>query len=107
MLISLISSAQTCIILWSYLDENGVAEAQSGLQILAEGVVEEAGLGDLALPVHVHDELGGLARRVDDQRVAVEALQHDRVLDGKTVVGQLINCPTLGLGLGLGLRVEG
>ena len=43
------------------------------------------GLGDLSVPVLVHDELGGLTRWVDDQGVAVEALDHDGVLSAKVI----------------------
>ncbi len=76
------------VVVLDVLDEDGVAEAQRRLQVLAERVVEEGGLGYLAVFVRVHDELGGLARRVDHQRVAVEPLQHDRVLDAQVVGGQ-------------------
>ena len=44
-------------------------------------------LGDLAVLVLVHDEVCGLTRRVDDERVAVEPLQHDGVLDTQVVRG--------------------
>ena len=43
------------------------------------------GFGDLAVAVLVEDELCGLAGGVDDEWVAVEALDHDGVLGAKVV----------------------
>ena len=51
------------------------------------------GLGDLAVAVLVHDEGGGLAGGVDDERVAVEALQHDGVLHTQVVCRQTVRLP--------------
>ena len=45
------------------LDEQGVAEPQGRLQVLAEGVVEEGGLGDLPVFVLVQDELRSLKKK--------------------------------------------
>ena len=53
----------------THLDQEGVAEPQRALQVLPEGVVQEAGPRDLPVLVLVHDELCGLPRGVDDQRV--------------------------------------
>lgn len=43
------------------LDQKGVAEPQRTLQVLPEGVVQEAGPCDLAVLVLIHDELCGLS----------------------------------------------
>lgn len=51
----------------SDLHKQRVSKTQGALQILPEGVIQEAGPGDLAVLVLVHDELCGLAGRVDDQ----------------------------------------
>ena len=51
------------------------------------------GLGDLAVSVLIHDELGGLTTRVDDEGVAVEALDHDGVLDAQVVRRKLVRLP--------------
>lgn len=51
------------------LDQQRVPEPQGALQVLPEGVIQEAGPRDLAVLVLVHDELRGLPRGVDDQRV--------------------------------------
>ena len=42
---------------------------ECGLKVLAEGVVEEGRLGDLAVLVLVQDKLCGLPARVNDQRI--------------------------------------
>lgn len=52
-----------------YLHKQRVSESQGTLKVLSEGVIQEAGPGDLAVLVLVHDELCGLARWVDDQRI--------------------------------------
>ena len=57
------------VVVLDVLHEQRVAEAQRRLEVLAERVVEEARLGDLAVGVLLQDELGRLPRRVDDQRV--------------------------------------
>ena len=41
----------------------------------------------------VHDELGGLSGRVDDEREAVEALEHDGVLGAQVVGRQSVGLP--------------
>ncbi len=38
------------------------------------------GLGDLLVFELIHEEVRGLARRINDERIAVEAFQHDRIL---------------------------
>ena len=43
------------------------------------------GLGDLPVLVLVEQELGGLPRGVDDEGVAVEALDHDGILSTKVI----------------------
>lgn len=42
-------------------------------------------LGDLFVLVLIHDELGGLPRWVNDERVAVEPLDHDGILCAQVV----------------------
>ena len=54
------------------LDEQRTAEPQTCLQVLDEAVVRETGLSDLAVLIHLYNELHRLTRRVDDQRVPVE-----------------------------------
>ena len=76
------------VVILHVLDQEGPAKAQRQLQVLAERAVQEVGHNYIALFVHVGDELGGHVRRVDDQRVAVEALEHDRVLNAQVVGGQ-------------------
>ena len=44
-------------------------------------------LGDLPSPVLVHDELSGLSRRVNNERVAVEPPDHDGILDAEVIRG--------------------
>ncbi len=56
----------------SYLHQQRVAESQSALQVLPEGIVQKAGAGDLLVFKLVHDELRGLTRRVNDQRIPAE-----------------------------------
>lgn len=53
----------------SYLDQQRVSETQGTLQVLSEGIVQEAGSGDLAVFVLIHYELCGLARWINDERV--------------------------------------
>ncbi len=79
--------------LQTHLDEERVSEAQRALQVLAERVVEEARLADLLVAVLVHDEVGRLTRRVNDERVAVEALQHDGVLRAQVVRRKRVRLP--------------
>ena len=62
------------VVVLDVLHEQRVAEAQGRLEVLAERVVEEARLGDLAVGVLLQDELGRLPRRVDDQRVPVSLI---------------------------------
>lgn len=51
------------------LDEKGIAKSQGTLQILAEGIVQEAGPCDLPVLILIHDEFCGLSRGVNDQWV--------------------------------------
>ncbi|KAI3487750.1 hypothetical protein L1887_48231 [Cichorium endivia] len=55
---------------------------------IEESLVEEAGGGELLLLVLVEEELDGLARGVDDERIAVPALEHDGVLGAEGVGGE-------------------
>jgi hypothetical protein len=55
---------QNGIVVLDVLNEKRVAESQGRLEILAEGVIQEAGFGDLPILELVHDELGGLARGI-------------------------------------------
>jgi len=50
-------------------------------------------LGDLLVLVLVHDELGGLARRVNDERIAVEAVQHNGILSAQVISWQTVRLP--------------
>ena len=50
-------------------------------------------LSDLPSPVFVHDELGGLSRRVNDERVAVKPPDHDGILNAEVIRGQGIGLP--------------
>ena len=50
------------VIVLDVLDQEGVAEAESRLQVLPEGVVQKRSLGDLLVGILVEDELGSLSQ---------------------------------------------
>lgn len=50
-------------------------------------------LCDLPIPVFVEQELSGLTRRVNDERVAVETLDHDGILGTKVISRQRVGLP--------------
>lgn len=50
--------------------------------------------GDLLVLVLVEDELCGLTRGVNDERVTVEPFQHDGVLCTQVVRGQRVGLPS-------------
>lgn len=56
----------------THLHQQGVAEPQCALQVLPEGVIQEAGPRDLTVLVLVHNELRGLSGGVNDQRVPAD-----------------------------------
>lgn len=45
----------------THLDQQGISKSQGALQVLSEGVIQEAGSGDLTVFVLIHYELCGLA----------------------------------------------
>lgn len=53
----------------THLHQQGVTKPQGALQVLPEGIVQEAGPRDLPVLVFIHDELCGLSGGVNDQRV--------------------------------------
>lgn len=53
----------------THLHQQGVTKPQGTLQVLPEGIVQEAGPRDLPVLVFIHDELCGLSGGVNDQRV--------------------------------------
>lgn len=55
----------------THLDQQRISKSQGALQVLSEGVIQEAGSGDLAIFVLIHDKLCGLARWINDERVPV------------------------------------
>ncbi|KAH6607744.1 hypothetical protein Trco_004057 [Trichoderma cornu-damae] len=75
------------------LDEDGVAESQRALELLREGVVQEAGDGQAAVLALLLQELRDPSGRVDDERVAVEALEDDGVLRAQVVDRQRVLLP--------------
>lgn len=73
----------------THLHQKGVPKPQRALQVLPEGIVQEAGACDLAVLVLIHDEFCGLARRVDDQRVP----------EGEAAIEQVQGAPTKTMGM--------
>ena len=55
------------------------------------------GFGDLLVLVLVHDEVGGLTRRVNNQWVPVEPVEHDGVLRTQVVRRQRVGLPAQAL----------
>ena len=57
-----------------YLYEKWISKSQGALQVLSEGIVQETRLTDLLVTIFIHYELSGLTRRIDNERITVEAL---------------------------------
>lgn len=56
-------------------------------------VISLPGLGNFALSELIEDVLGGLTGWIDDERIAVESLEHDGVLCAEVVSRQRIGLP--------------
>lgn len=50
-------------------------------------------LGDLFVFVIIQNEFCRLSRRINDQRISVEATQHDRILSAEVVSRQTVRLP--------------
>jgi len=53
----------------------------------------EPRFGDLLVLVLIQNEFSCLSRRVDDQRVTIETVQHDGVLRTKVISRQTVSLP--------------
>lgn len=54
---------------YTYLDQQRISKTQCTLQVLSEGIIQEAGSGNLAIFVLIHYKLRGLAWWIDDEWV--------------------------------------
>lgn len=79
----------------TYMSQNKRAEGLNPLLSSATSADEQhlPSLGDLFVFVIIQNEFCRLSRRINDQRISVEATQHDRILSAEVVSRQTVRLP--------------